>query len=168
MKTFMGLDQSFRSSGIVIIDENEKVVYFEKIQLDDIDQNLDRIDQSYKIAEKIEIIISKFRPEIICLEGLPFGIAGNVTRDLAGLQAVLVTYFRKISKFKSNIIITPPTVIKKLATGKGNSKKEQLFESLPKELQDKFSHQYKKTTGLYDITDGYWLAVYAKRFNVKK
>ena len=55
-------------------------------------------------------------------------------------------------------IITPGTV-KKQATGDGKAQKPAIFAALPSEFRTKIVDAgYKKTTGMYDIADAYWIA----------
>ena len=55
----------------------------------------------------------------------------------------------------------PPNTVKKVATGKGKADKQELYEALPLKPQALFSEKMglKKTTGLYDLTDAYWIGV---------
>jgi Holliday junction resolvasome RuvABC endonuclease subunit len=92
----------------------------------------------------------------VALEGLAFSKMGNATRDLAGLQFSIITYLRYVCQYKT-LIISPNTV-KKTATGKGNAKKEEMYEALPQEVKNLFKDMnLKKTTGRYDLTDSYWI-----------
>lgn len=63
-------------------------------------------------------------------------------------------------------ITVPPTTIKKFATGKGNAKKEQMFEAFNKETNldlSKIMHQDGKLDSpVTDVVDAYYIAKYAK------
>lgn len=67
----------------------------------------------------------------------------------------------KLWKRGHGIVKVAPTVIKKFATGKGNAKKEQMYEAFEKSTGIKFT--VGKTVGSpwSDIVDSYWLAQYA-------
>jgi Holliday junction resolvasome RuvABC endonuclease subunit len=66
------------------------------------------------------------------------------------------------------IVIPPPNELKKYATGKGNADKELMHSSLPEDIRKRLEEKnYRKTTGLYDIADAYWLARYALEHHQK-
>ena len=59
----------------------------------------------------------------------------------------------------------PPTVIKKFATGKGNSNKEQMYEAFvdelltPDDLKERLTPKAKKVINpISDIVDSYFIA----------
>ena len=59
--------------------------------------------------------------------------------------------------------IVPPQTLKKFATGKGNSKKELVIEALKSQYPKEYDIFYvgmrlRKSTGLDDMTDAFWLA----------
>ena len=60
-------------------------------------------------------------------------------------------------------LIVPPTTLKKFATGSGKADKNEMIAALPVDVREHFNAQgYKKTTGLTDVADAYWLSTYAK------
>jgi Holliday junction resolvasome RuvABC endonuclease subunit len=86
---------------------------------------------------------------------------GNATRDLAGLQFVIINKLRFKGTYSVDIIA--PNAVKKLATGNGKAKKQELYEALPESTQKAFDELgVKKTTGRYDLTDAYWIAMAIK------
>ena len=158
----LGIDQSYSSCGLMLLDENGIVAS----ELFKADKKKNKFDQSFQIASQIGVFCLSNEPDWICLEGLAFGMVGNATRDLAGLQFVIMVHLTHRSGFGNRVEVVPPTVIKKLATGKGNSKKEELYESLPVNVKDYIqSTGVKKTTGRSDLTDAYWLARYGLENN---
>ena len=148
----MGIDQSYRSTGIVVLEDGD-IIHCEKYTTD-IEQDIYfRADQ---LATHISLLALAYSPDKIAMEGLSFGSRGNVTRDLGGLLFLIITVLRKNAFDPS--IIAPPTV-KKKATGKGNSKKEAVIECLPDNVRSEFDALgVKKTTGLSDLADAYWIA----------
>lgn len=71
----------------------------------------------------------------------------------------------KYSLYKRNISFTliPPTVLKKFATGKGNAKKEQMYESFEKlypkiDLKNMIQPDRMLGNPVTDIVDSYFLA----------
>lgn len=149
---YLGIDQSYRSSGIVVL-ENGEIIHCERF-VTDIEQDV--YFRAQELASHIQDVAIQYKPKRVALEGLSFGSKGNVTRDLGGLLFTIIIYLRHAGWNPE--IIAPPTV-KKFATGKGNSKKEALIESLPSHVRSEFDAlKVKKTTGLSDLTDAYWIA----------
>lgn len=156
-KVVMGIDQSFTSSGIVLINEHEAVI--ETFRITSNKEN-DIFARAYGIANEISSIVGRFNPDIIGLEGLAFSKFGDATRDLAGLQFVIVTRLRYTHKY-DNLVVVTPNALKKYATAKGGANKNDMVDALPPNVLESFKQSYKKTSGLYDITDGYWIAKYS-------
>lgn len=159
MRTILGVDQSYTSSGYVVIDESGEVKEFGTIRTT-VDTDGDTFDRAAKVAETVAHLANEHNPALVGFEGLAFSMMGNATRDLAGLQFVLVTQLRKTS-FGSNLVIVSPNLLKKFATGDGKAKKEAMVAALPQTFLDAISERkFKKSTGLYDIADAYWIARY--------
>lgn len=155
-KYYIGIDQSYTSTGICILDENCELYLSEIISSD---KNDNIYERALQIKNKLNHIISNLNSEniFIAIEGLAFTMTGNATRDLAGLQFVLITYMLE-NLNKTPVIISPPS-LKKSATGNGKADKNAMIEALPAEIKDFFITQgFKKTKGLTDITDAYFLA----------
>lgn len=160
----MGIDQSFTSSGIVILDEYNSISFSSIISSD---KNIDIFERSYLISQAISNIITEHSPSFIALEGLAFGGFGNATRQLSGLQFMIVNSIRKINNL--DCIIVPPTSLKKFATTKGSADKKLMYESTPSNIKQHFiSKKIKKTKGLYDCIDAYWLAKYSMNYYFSK
>lgn len=160
MTYFLGIDQSFNSCGVVVLNEKKKIIEATTIKSS---KEQDIFDRAWFIADQLSSkFITKYVPEVVGLEGLAFSKFGDATRDLAGLQFTIVNYLRQRHEYvNGELIIVSPNTLKKFATTKGNAKKEQMVDSLPKNVLESFQKQnYKKTTGLYDVTDAYWIARY--------
>jgi Holliday junction resolvasome RuvABC endonuclease subunit len=156
----LGIDQSFTSTGLVTWNGSEVVNYqLVKTDKDDLDP-LALFKRCIKISDIIISIIDNTPITQVNLEGLGFGSVGNATRNLAMLQASIIT--RIIEKHPYvEINIIPPTTLKKFATGAGKAGKQEMYDALPQEIKNKFK-DIKKTKGLYDLTDAFFLAVYTK------
>lgn len=146
----LGIDQSFTSTGWCILEDDTVV----KHGIITSDKNKTIFERSIDVAEEISSLIKKEEIDYVALEGLPFMSRSNVTRDLAGLQFIIVECLIKLNK---SYLIIPPTSLKKFATNSGKASKEDMFEALPKEIKNKFG-KTPKTKGRFDITDSYWLA----------
>lgn len=154
----LGVDQSYRSSGVVLLDDYE-IVAAHQLVCSDVD---DIFDKAYNVAQQIGQLIGIYKPDFIGMEGLAFGSRGNVTRDLAGLMFTIVHMVRIQHGYIDTFDIVPPTTLKKFATGHGRSKKKEMYEVLPI-----VTKQYFKDLGFtsivkgrQDVTDAYWIAKY--------
>lgn len=149
----LGIDQSYSSTGLVLIEGNN-VIDFRKVTSDNSKEIYDR---NWEIVSQIRDFIKATKPNKVGMEGLAFGMTGNATRDLAGLQHTIYV----ISRFIDNVgidIVTPLSV-KKFATGSGKAKKEDMIAALPPDVASLFTKAgFKKTTGLADLTDAYFIA----------
>jgi Holliday junction resolvasome RuvABC endonuclease subunit len=153
----LGIDQSYNSSGIIVL-EGDTIIHSECFKSN---KNFDRFGQAYEVATHIADLLDIYKPDIVAIEGLAFGMRGNVTRDLGGLQFVIVAHLQEVKK--QPVKIVAPLTVKKFATGSGKAKKEQMIESLPEYALDNFLLLgVKKTTGLADLADAYWIAKVAE------
>lgn len=134
------------------------------------DKTKDIFTRAWDVSRKVGALAMQYEVDSTAVEGLAFGKFGDATRDLAGLQFCVVNVIRQICKGELTIIT--PNTVKKVATGKGNSKKEPMYDALPDDVKGLFEQKkYKKTTGRYDLTDAYWIgvsAIEAKRREQKK
>lgn len=153
----VGIDQSYTSCGFVALD-GDKVLYAEAYASD---KTSDIFWRSWTQMLYTIQLVNKWQPKHIAMEGLAFMRFGNATRDLAGLQFVLVTSLRY--QHHKDVEVVPPLTLKKFATGNGKAKKDDMVASLPEDVRKSFQEQgFKKTKGLYDVTDAYWLARYTQ------
>jgi Holliday junction resolvasome RuvABC endonuclease subunit len=154
---YIGIDQSYTSTGLVVLNELKEILHCEiisSIPSDDI------FKRAWLVSEAIINTISSFQPCTLSIEGLAFSMTGNATRDLAGLQFCIITKIKFILE-KEITIVAPPT-LKKFATGSGKANKNDMIAALPQEISDYFTKEkkIKKTKGLTDVTDAYFLACY--------
>lgn len=112
-----------------------------------------------QVAQELETIVNQqHNLQTIGIEGLAFSKFGNATRDLAGLQFVIMNTLRH--ELGQDVKIVSPNALKKFATGSGKAKKQEMVDFLPQHVLDLFKQQYKKSNGLYDVADAYWIAKY--------
>jgi Holliday junction resolvasome RuvABC endonuclease subunit len=120
------------------------------------DKTKDVFERAWDLVEHLRAIALNCKPDIVALEGLAFAKNGNATRDLAGLQSAIVTVLRFIDRHE--VVIVPPNTVKKTATGKGNASKDEMVDALPLEVRQEFDALgVRKTTGLQDLSDAYWI-----------
>jgi crossover junction endodeoxyribonuclease RuvC len=151
----LGIDQSFTSTGICVNSDGnfEYKVIATVVNRDD---PLEKFKRAMIISETIVDLIAKNNVNIVNIEGLALGRAiGNSNRDLAILQGIIVSDIIRKCNIEPNIIA--PTSLKKFATGKGNAKKDILFECLPDEVKEHLM-TFPKTKGRFDLCDAYWLS----------
>ena len=106
-------------------------------------------------------ILSSASVNDVCLEGYAFGARGLVFQIGENTGALKQKMFEKNIPF----IVSPPTVIKKFATGKGNSNKEKMWDSFIEEtgfnLFNILGQEEKKNwSPVSDMVDAYFLAKY--------
>lgn len=148
----LGLDQSYTSSGIVVLAGSD-MTHCEKFVSD---KSLDIFARALEVAEHVCEVANEHGVEIVAIEGLAYAKNGDATRDLAGLQFTIVN---KLREEGYEIQVIPPNTAKKVATGKGNAKKPEMCAQLPPGVRAAFdSMGVKKTTGLMDMSDAYWMA----------
>lgn len=158
---YLGLDQSFTSSGYCLLDK-DNIVDFGVIKTNQEDgDNHDRVNI---IIKRLEEIYNSHKDVKLSMEGLSFGNNGNAIRNLAGLQYVIINKFKYEMKIGDITIISPKTV-KKFATGSGGSAKAKVTKAmmaaaLPEDVRTLFKSKYKVSQGFYDIVDAYWIAKY--------
>jgi len=155
MKTILGIDQSYTSSGYCVINEAGDLLHFGKIKSNKEQTTYQRaLNTALTICELIDL----HKPSEVNLEGLAFGIRGDATRDLAGL---LFTIINVVALKHPAITVTTyaPTSVKKSATGTGKAKKNDMIAALPEVIRNEIlAAGFKKTTGLGDLADAYFIA----------
>ncbi len=156
----LGIDQSYTSTGLVLIEDDE-VIHFHKATSD---KSKDVFDRCWDIVSQIRQYALEHKPDHVAIEGLAFGMTGNATRDLAGLQFAIITVMKNIDLI--NIDIVTPLSLKKFATNDGKAKKDDMMKALPENVMSLFKDKgFKKTTGLADLTDAYFLAKFIQHNN---
>jgi Holliday junction resolvasome RuvABC endonuclease subunit len=158
MKKIMGIDQSLNGTAVCIAVGTE-LLDFSVIRTD---KTADVFSRTLFVALKLCELYAVHKPDIIHIEGLAFAMRGDATRDLAGLLFTVINVLA-INHPTAKYILVPPTTLKKFATGSGKAKKEHMIASLPADIAKRFTDaKYKKTTGLADLADSYWLSQYKK------
>lgn len=155
--TTIGFDQSYTSSGFCVIDNDGNILDFGTFKSA---KATDVYDRAVQVANFLVDKIVQHNATHVNIEGLAFGIRGDATRDLAGLLFTIITTIRQLKK-EIKLSIIAPTQLKKFATGSGKSDKNAMIASVPPDILSKFKGaNYKKTTGLTDIVDSYYLSTY--------
>lgn len=146
-----------------------KYVLYDKILIDKKNQDPILVEHNkttnfINIVNKILEIIDSLEADkiYICIEGISYGSAGRTMSvfDLAGLNYMIRSSI--LNKGYDNLYITPPTVIKKFASGKGNANKEvmiELFNAI---------YGYMNIPKADDIADAFFMSRYAQRICEKE
>jgi len=158
MRLYLGIDQSYTSTGIVLIDDKGELHSTITINTKKGGYKNNFL-RAKDIADSIHSFVldleAKGHEVYIGIEGLPYGSVSNITRDLAGLQFLIVCSLPEESL--DTVEVYTPSSVKKYATKSGKATKEEMFMALPDDVKDKVS-KFPKTKGRYDITDAYWIA----------
>lgn len=154
---YMGIDQSYTSTGMVLIDPRGNMVNHTVVS--SLKADGDYFNRAKIVAEMVSNQVEVNREFItddltVALEGLAFGMRGTTLQQLAGLQFMIVNGLRDIEI--EPIILTPSTV-KKFATGSGKASKQDMFDGLPDKVK-KIFEGIPKAHGREDLTDAYWIA----------
>lgn len=122
------------------------------------------INRIYHTVNEINIKIPKYEyiDCYVCIEANSFNSRGNSVSliDLCGLNYLIRNMILnlKLYNIKFHLLVTPPTEIKKFATGRGDADKELMlycFKLLNKEMCDELYF-----IKLDDIADSYFMAQY--------
>lgn len=151
----LGLDQSYTSTGAVVMNARKEVEWMgivtTKKQTDDPQEIFHR---ARSIVQEISNIMEQHDIDFVSIEQLAYGSVGDATRNLAGLQFMIINM---LIERGIPFMTVPPTSLKKYASGKGNCGKEEMFESLPVDIKGEIG-KHPKSKGRYDLADAYWLA----------
>ena len=159
-KLYLGIDQSYTNTGWCVMTSRKNIVDCGVIRTSKDDDIFTRANY---ITTQLGGLVQKYVPEI-AIEGLAYGMTGSATRDLAGLQFVIICHLQ-ILKYKARIIA--PKSIKMHAfkalnddtmKAKEMKKKQNMYKALPQSAKNQIEpYKFLKTKGLYDVTDAWWL-----------
>lgn len=154
----LGIDQSITATAYILMERypsgKYKILEHGVIQTK-IDRSVSKLASTIQrvrtIRGKLNLLAE--RADQVWLESLSFSSTGNSTRDLAML------FFAIADKYNAKWVA--PTTLKKLATGKGNTKgKQAMFDALPPAAQRVFG-AIPKTRGRFDLADAFFVCKYA-------
>ena len=164
MTTFIGIDQSYRSSGVVILERDGTLRNHEIVSTFTSDG--DYFARAKSVSEDISLLCLRAATGnshnhvlppydvYIGIEGLAFGMRGHTLQNLAGLRFMIINALRDRGM---NATILTPSKVKKFATGFGRASKPDMFNALPPHIQTMFS-SVSKANGREDLTDAYFIA----------
>lgn len=144
---FVGLDLSFRSTGLTVLSDSSDILSQELIT------NLTKepIEQRIiSISDRVFSVIEEFSPFIVYMEGLSFSSSGQASLDLAGLHFYIRVFLH--SNYPGEFYIIPPTTLKKYVTGTGRCQKNLMLLKTYKKFGVEFNDD--------NLCDSYCLARY--------
>ncbi len=149
----ISVDQSFTHCAYTVF-ENNAMTEFGVFTSD---KTLPMHVRAFNIASQIVELYNRISPDKILFEDLAYGSVGNATRDLAGLLFTIRAMLHQTKPDFEHTVV-PPTAVKKKALGKGKGTKTDMIGALPDYIAEQFKNMnYKKTTGLGDLADAYWI-----------
>lgn len=162
--TYIGIDPSFNSTGIVVLGDNGKgAVGLLDYAIISTGPDANKQRRALYIFDELMKMIKEAwsRNSIVKIEieQPPYSNRGSACVDLFAL------YFYLSAKLQENnfkVEGVHPATIKKYATGNGRAKKEDLYYALPDYVRKRFDLHPDDFTKreIFDITDAYWIAKY--------
>lgn len=149
--TAFGIDFSLTSTGLVSFDGQDWDKATVKSSPEDASPGsfVDRVDD---IAARIINWCDPHAGDVLCMEGPALNAkSSNLDRMFGGWWIV----YKALREHHAEPFVVPPTVLKQLATGKGNASKDAVLIQTVKRL-DRFVSIENN-----DESDGAWLAVAA-------
>jgi len=152
-KLFVGVDPSFNSTGVVVLDQYGTIIKqcnFSLQKYEDIEEKLS------KFEEKISFIPKIIKLQSVYIEGPAYMANGQYALQMGALHYLLRLYlYRHTVDYK---VIAPGT-LKKFVTGRGNAKKDLMLLKVYKKWGEEFE--------VDDLADAYGLARMALEENTK-
>ena len=142
MANFFGLDFAFANNGLVILDEDAKIIR------QDIIKTTNKQTDEMRLIHIREYVASIIKEgDIAYIEGLSYGSIGTAKAQMSAVRYVIrLLLLEKEIKYK----VIEPTVLKKFVTGKGQCKKNLILLKVFKKWGIEFDSD--------DIADAYSLA----------
>lgn len=153
---FVGIDASFSGTGVVIINNEYKIIEQKLIGTKRTDDEYDIEYRMLYIIKSLESLLEyKQDIKLVLLEGISFGSTGEGAAQLAALN-----YFIRIFLLNNNIPYSSisPNSLKKFVTGTGQCKKNLMLKEVYKKWGEDFQDD--------NICDAYCLSRMANfKFN---
>lgn len=141
---FVGIDHSFNSFAIIVIDKNGEIVEQKLLSSNSENEPEDRILELEKGFSFIKNIV---RLHTVYIEGPSFSSNGAFVLQMGALHYYLRIFLR-LNNIKYNVVA--PNTLKKFITGKGNTKKNLILMKVYKKWGVEFDCD--------DLADAYGLA----------
>lgn len=149
-----GVDASLRSTGVAIVDTSVGVIETRNVKGPALTRDADLHQRSTRIdAMHAQVMPIVEDVDVVAIEGLSFGSAGNVRDQLAGLWWSLVLSLRACGV---EVVVVAPQVRAKYATGSGAAKKHEVLAAVRAEFPD-------ADVPNHDVADAVALAAWGAR-----
>lgn len=163
----LGIDQSYTSTAVFALRSGNLLSHQVFRSKADGKTPQHYLYRARDIADALAEYAISVQPARIGLEGLGFGAKGDQTRNLAGLQFLIMDRLEQavhdgLLPADTKLEIIAPTSLKKFATDSGRADKDAMVDAVLK--HDPKLHTFlletPKTKGRYDIADAFFLAKY--------
>ena len=154
----MSIDQSLNSTGIIIWTDEPEWVLIKPTKEHKQDIPILKIRN---IIQELRLLVISHDITTIVIESLPYGVNSTSVRPLAALYYCIhnLCLDMGIEFHEANV-----TAVKKFATGSGKADKSQMITAAMLDDSEMFksilSKGIKKTTGLGDLSDAYFIGQY--------
>ena len=157
-KLYVGIDASFSGTGVIVMDNDFKIIEQKLIGTKKRDSIYDIEERMLYIVKALEFLL-KYKTDIklVLIEGISYGSTGDGAAQLAALN-----YFIRIFLLQNEIPYSDvsPSKLKQFASGKGQSKKNMMLKEVYKKWGEDFDDD--------NICDSYVLARLAQfKYNNK-
>lgn len=145
-KVFVGIDQSFKSTGLIVLDNEANIIKQENFSIIK-GKTIENIEECLiEFEKKIDFIPKINGLQAVYIEGPSFLSSGRAALQMAGLH-----YFLRLFLYKNNINfkVIAPNSLKKFIF-KGNAKKDLILLKVFKRWGVEFE--------ISDLADAYGLA----------
>ena len=150
----MSIDQSLSCSGVTIWDGDE-LMHIECIKTP---PKVEVILRIRAIVITLKELVKRYGVTVVVIEQMAYGAQSTSVRMLAGLYYMIENMCMDLGTTFAESHITRT---KKLATTKGNAKKDAMMEATeayyPGHFKRFVDSGVKKTTGLADLCDSLWI-----------
>jgi crossover junction endodeoxyribonuclease RuvC len=120
----LGVDPGLTRCGLAVVDaqmgQRGKLIHLEVAQSD---AKLDPAERLFQIAERIDFVMDKFKPEAVSLERL---FAQQNLRTVMGVAQISGVVLLAARKRNITAVTYTPTAVKAAVTGHGRSDKKQV------------------------------------------
>ena len=124
-RAVVGIDPSISSSGVAVHQPERSVARTRVLVVPTREQGQDHFNRMERMHFGANGVIAKVPyNSLVLYEGPAFGAKGASFHDLAGFWWKL---YELLATGWSDVIVVPPTTLKKFATGKGTAKKEEVM-----------------------------------------
>ena len=146
-KVFVGIDQSYHSTGLMVLDSEGSILRQENFSIVK-GSKIEKVEECLvEFEKKIDFIPKIHNLQMVYIEGPAYSSSGSSTLQMGALH-----YFLRLFLYKENIEfkVIAPTTLKKYIAGTGRAKKDLILLKVYKKWGVEFD--------ISDLADAYGLA----------